>query len=324
MTNGCLIVNLGSPETPTEGDIKKFLSRMLSDRHVVNLAPALWKPILNGIILRVRPPKLVPTYEKLWTDHGYNGSPLSCITQSQAQKLQAQLPGAEVKHAFCYSSPTIEEALDGWDIDHLTVIPLYPQFASSTVDPVVDRVLDYYHERPEQHPHVVFATSYATEPTMIRWYQKQLQQRLQKNPVDEVLLSFHGIPDRRSHWAKHYKAQCQATCDAIAAGLPGVKVSLSFQSKFGPLEWLGPSTAEMLDTMPQEGVTKVLVATPAFVADCLETLEEIRVENRDLFLAAGGTHYDVLSPINDDPAFIDALQNVYQSLAQTNLSPETP
>lgn len=315
MTNGCLIVNLGSPEKPTVEGIRTFLSRMLSDRHVVNLTPLLWKPILHGIILRVRPKKLIPLYERIWTN---KGSPLVSITESQREKLQKRLPDVEVRHAFCYSSPSIEEALANWDIETLTVVPLYPQVATSTVLPVFDRILDYYTEHPSEHPHVVFASSYATEPNMIAWYQSEIRRRIQKNPVDEVLLSFHGVPKRRSHLAEHYKAQCRATRDAIASGVPEVKVSMSFQSKFGPLEWLGPSTAEVLEGLPSRGTKRLLVATPAFVADCLETLEEIKVENRDRFLEAGGSYYDVISPINDADSFVDTLFNVYQAASMTS------
>lgn len=315
MTNGCLIVNLGSPENPTAEDIRRFLSRMLSDRHVVDLTPLLWKPILNGIILRARPKKLIPLYERIWTDEG---SPLISITEKQCNKLQKRLPNVQVKYAFCYSSPTIEEALTDWDVDHLTVIPLYPQVASSAVFPVFDRVLDYYTEHASQHPHLVFAPSYATEPNMIAWYQQQIQQHIKEKPVDEVLLSFHGVPQKRSHLAEHYRAQCRATRDAIAAGVPGVKVSMSFQSKFGPLEWLGPSTSDVLEEFPVQGTKRVLVATPAFVADCLETLEEIRVENRDRFIDAGGVQYDVISPINDSDSFIDTLSNIYRATTMTS------
>lgn len=312
MKHGCLIVNLGSPDEPTVSGIRTFLSRMLSDRFIVDLHPLLWKPILNGIILRVRPKKLIDRYESIWTP---DGSPLAQITRRQCEKLQDALPEAEVRYAFCYSSPSVPEVLEDWDINDLTVIPLYPHIAASSVFPVYQQVLDYYADRPEQHPHVLVTPTYATEPHMIAWYQEEIKKRIAANPVDEVLLSFHGVPNRKSHLAEHYKSQCHATRDAIAAGIPGVTISVSFQSKFGPMEWTQPVTADVIAAMPKRGVKRLLVATPAFVADCLETLEEIRVENRDRFIENGGKQYDVLSPINDDHAFIDTLVNVYRAVS---------
>lgn len=334
MKNGCLIVNLGSPDEPTEGAIRAFLASMLSDRCVVNLPAALWKPILHGIILRVRPGKLVDRYRAIWTP---GGSPLSVITQQQRDMLQAALPDVEVKYAFCASSPTIEEVLADWDIDTLTVIPLYPQFATSTVTPVVNRVIDFYdakeelnqrstngapHAQTPVHPHVRFAPSYATESHMIGWYQQKIKEFLEAGECDHLLLSFHGVPNQRYHLAAHYKAQCYATRDAIAAAYPDLPISVSFQSKFGPGEWLGPATQQRVTELPREGVTNLVVATPAFVADCLETLEEVCLDYRDQFLAAGGQSYRVISPINADPTFTETLLSLYHSVENT--SPALP
>lgn len=333
MKNGCLIVNLGSPDEPTEGAIRAFLAAMLSDRCVVNLPPALWKPILHGIILRVRPRKLIDRYRTIWTP---NGSPLAVITQQQCDMLQQALPDVDVKYAFCASSPTIEEVLTDWDIDTLTVIPLYPQFATSTVTPVVDRVLNFYdaldqrshsaarersHREVPAHPHLRFVPSFATEAHMIGWYHQQIEDCLKTGECDHLLLSFHGIPNQRYHMAAHYKAQCSATRDAIAAAYPNLPVSMSFQSKFGPGEWLGPATRQRVTELPQEGVSNLVVATPAFVADCLETLEEVCLDYRDQFLAAGGQSYRVISPINADPAFTRTLVSLYQSVESTSPAP---
>lgn len=334
MKNGCLIVNLGSPEEPTEDAIRNFLRNMLSDRCIVNLHPILWKPILNGIILKVRPHKLIDRYQAMWTPHG---SPLSVITQQQCAMLQEALSHVDVRYAFCASSPTIEEALTDWDIDDLTVIPLYPQFATSTVTPIVTRVIDFYDalacdkkqslpgdstvRGSKVHPHLHFVSSYATEPHMIHWYQQQIRDLCATVPYDHVLLSFHGVPDQRYHCAAHYKAQCIATRDAIAAAFPDLPISISFQSKFGPGEWLGPSTAQRVTELPAEGVKKLLVATPSFVADCLETLEEVRLDYRDHFLRAGGQIFDVINPINADPAFGKTLSLLYRSVQK--ISPST-
>ena len=333
MKNGCLIVNLGSPDEPTEGAIRAFLASMLSDRCVVNLPPVLWKPILHSIILRIRPRKLIDRYRAIWTP---GGSPLAVITQQQCDMLQEALPDVDVKYAFCASSPTIEEVLTDWDIDALTVIPLYPQFATSTVTPVVNRVLDFYDalDQSDQssaqegtrgeapvHPYLRFVPSFATEAHMIGWYHQQIECYLKTGECDHLLLSFHGVPNQRYHLAAHYKAQCCATRDAIAAAFPDLTVSMSFQSKFGPGEWLGPTTQQRVTELPQEGVNNLVVATPAFVADCLETLEEVRLGYRDQFLASGGQSYRVISPINADPAFTRTLVSLYHSVESTSPAP---
>lgn len=315
MKHGCLIVNLGSPQTPTEKGIRTFLSAMLSDPHIVSLPAWIWKPVLHGIILRVRPKKLVDKYASIWTPEG---SPIITITRTQAEMLSTALPEAEVRYAFSYSSPTIDEVLDGWDVDDLTIIPLYPHDTYSTVHSVRKAVLDYYSAHPEHHPHLLFAPSYATEPHMIGWYHQRIQCALAEGPVDEILLSFHGVPAQRQHLAEHYRAQCHATAAAIAAAFPDIPVQVSFQSKFGPAEWLTPATADVVVNMPRRGVKNLVVATPAFVADCLETLEEVGVDYRQRFTEAGGETYRVIPPINTDHAFVDTLVAIFRSMASLN------
>lgn len=310
MRHGCLIVALGSPAEPTPREIRRFLKPFLSDRRVVDFHPAIWWPVLHGIVLPFRPGRIAEQYEHVWLP---DGSPLTVHTIAQRDHLARELPDVEVRYAMTYTSPSIPEALTEMDVDHLTILPLFPQYAPSTVAAVVDQVMDYYQDATAM-PNLTIVSSWETAPLFIDWYAQQLRETLASNEVDRVVFSYHGVPERTPHAPDAYRAQCEATSAAIMELVDAeIPFENTYQSKFGPGEWLSPATINRMAQYPADGVRRIALCTPGFFADCIETSEELDVLNRNAFLAAGGETYVRVAPPNSDPEAGAILAEVYRT-----------
>lgn len=310
--NGVLLINLGTPAEPTPQAVRRYLKLFLGDPRVIQMPRLLWWPILNLMILPVRPKKSAKLYQSIWTE---NGSPLLYYTQQQTAALQAHLPDKMVRFAMSYSQPRIGTVLSEFEdagITDLTIIPLYPQYSTTTTGSVYDEVARFYIGHP-QMPTLHFIQDFSAHPQYIQAMAAKIQAQLNAADYDQILLSYHGIPKSYVTKGDPYPQRCEACTALIAAQLDTeVPVIMTYQSKFGPNEWLTPATDATLRALPGQGVRKVLVVTPSFVADCLETVEEIEEENRGYFMENGGQEFDVVQPFNDDPE----LTTVLASLAE--------
>lgn len=306
MKKGVLLINLGTPKSPTAADVRTYLSKFLGDKRVIDVPRAIWMPILHGMILRTRPKRSAARYQKIWTKEG---SPLFIYAQKQAQQLQELLPEALVKYAFCYSEPSITASLTQLQeagVTDLTVIPLYPQFSVTTVAPIYDQVAKHF-MHAQAMPNLHFVSAYYQHPDYVAALAAQIKHALAKQHYDRIVFSYHGIPAKYVTAGDPYLKQCTATTQQVMALVGAVPYSQTFQSKFGPGEWLTPATDETLRSLPQKGTKSVLVLTPGFVADCLETLEEIDQENRRYFEANGGEQFTYLHPFNASSTFTQLL-----------------
>lgn len=306
-----LLVNLGTPEAPTASALRRYLAEFLGDRRVVDLPRWLWLPILHGIILNTRPAKSAEKYASIWTPEG---SPLKVHTERQAALLGERLAadGIRVAWAMRYGKPSVATVLDRLaqeGAQRVVVLPLYPQFAGSTTASVYDAV-DAWRSR---HPGAVRFTDicdYPDHPGYIGALAASVQERWQaEGRPDKLVMSFHGIPKRAVAKGDPYADQCRRTAEALAERLglaPGTWLH-TFQSRFGRAEWLQPYTQPTLEQLAREGVGQIDVICPGFTGDCLETLEEIAMECRDAFLAAGGRRFRYIPCLNERPDWIAAM-----------------
>jgi ferrochelatase len=327
-----LLVNLGSPDSTSVPDVRRYLREFLGDERVLDLPKPLRWLLLEGIILRTRPKRSAHAYESIWTK---DGSPLILTSRSVQQKLAAELgSGLPVYLAMRYGNPSISSVIarlvaDG--IEEVFLIPQYPHYAMSSWETVVVKV---YEEAARQAPRlrVSCIQPFYQDADYIEALYTSAKPYLEQ-PHDYVLFSYHGIPVRhlrkadssKAHCTKVtdccntcspvqstcYRAQCYKTTAAFAqrAGLASDRFSISFQSRLAGEPWLTPYTDHELERLPKTSVKKLLVLTPAFVADCLETLEEISVEGRDSFLTAGGSSFQQIPCLNDHPAYIGFLRD---------------
>ena len=317
MRRGCLIVALGSPAEPTPREIRRFLKPFLSDRRVVDFHPAIWWPVLHGIVLPLRPGRIAGQYENVWLPEGY---PLTVHTIAQRDHLAAELLDVDVRYAMTYTSPSIRQVLTEMDVDHLTILPLFPQFAPSTVAAVIDQVTAYYRDA-NRMPHLTIVSSWETSPLFIDWHAQRLRETLAENEVDRIVFSYHGVPQRAPHAPREYLAQCEATTNAIMTLVGDIPFENTYQSKFGPGEWLTPATIKRMEQFPSDGVRRIAVCTPGFFADCIETSEELDVLNQRAFLDAGGKKYVRVAPPNSAPIVGAILAEVYRAHARPTQNP---
>ncbi|MFR0581074.1 ferrochelatase [Limosilactobacillus mucosae] len=305
---GILLINLGTPSDPSVPAVTKFLRRFLSDRRVIHMLPLLWQPILNLMVLPKYAPKSAANYERLWSSG--IGSPLLHYTQRQAQLLAKRLPEYMVRYAMSYSQPLIGAVLKEFEfqgITDLTIIPLYPQYSTTTTASVQDDVARFYQDR-KTVPEIRFVSDYSSFWPYIKALSNKLQKAILKVSPDAIVFSYHGIPLSYQKAGDPYAQRCRQTTMAVIERL-GLSIPCfqSYQSRFGPAEWLKPATKDLLTELPKQGYQKVLVVAPSFVSDCLETIQELGEENRDAFLTAGGREYQFLPALNDDPEWIEAL-----------------
>jgi ferrochelatase len=319
---GVILVNLGTPDEPTAPAIRKYLREFLSDPRVIEIPKLLWWPILNGPILMARPRKLVPRYKSVWME---GGSPLMVYTQRQTEglrKLFAQRGLAiEVETGMRYGEPSIKNAmlrLRERGCEHLLVVPLYPQYASSTTATVVDEVARVASHMRDQ-PALRFIKRFHTDPAFIHPLGDKIAAFWQQHgKPQKLVMSFHGLPRQCVDIGDPYCRDCYETARALAQylGLSDDAYQVTFQSRFGPAKWLEPYTEPTLQKLAQLGVTEIDVVCPGFLADCLETLEEIQVEVCETFMHAGGKRFRYIPALNDDQAWVNALGDMVLSHLQ--------
>lgn len=314
---GVLLVNLGTPEGTDYWSIRRYLSEFLSDKRVIELSSLLWQPILQGIILSIRPHRLGSSYERVW-DKAQNKSPLAVITQNQAETLQIDLVDQHicVEWAMRYGKPSIKDKLTflkDEGCQKILILPLYPQYSATTTATVNDevfRVLMQY----RQQPAIRTLYSFADHPDYIEALKQTIQEKLEtlSEAPERILLSFHGLPHRYVDAGDPYEQECHKTAAALrnALGKTKEEMPLVYQSRFGPDKWLGPNIADVIAEYTQQGIQRIAVIAPGFMADCLETKEEIDHEYRELFLSKGGKEFTYIPCLNDHPLAIKLLKKI--------------
>ena len=310
---GILLVNLGTPDQPDAASIRRYLGEFLSDPRVIEIPQPLWQIILRLFILPRRPSKLAPRYKDIWLPQG---APLLVYSQAQAdglqELLQSQGHDVKVELGMRYGNPSIASGLDklkASGCERILSLPLYPQYAASTTATAVDCVAEHLGKQRNQ-PELRFLKRYHTHPDYIGPLAAQIRRYWDEHGKPErLLLSFHGLPSRCVELGDPYYRDCRETADALRASLdePAVEVHMAFQSRFGAQRWLEPYTEPTLREWGKQGVGRVDAVCPGFLADCLETLEEIQVECRDAFLEEGGREFHYIPCLNDDPQWIEGL-----------------
>lgn len=300
-----LLVNLGTPDAPTASAVRRYLAEFLHDHRVVQLTRWLWCPLLHFVILPLRSPKVALKYASVWLP---GGSPLAVHTAALADRVQAALPDCQVAHAMRYGSPSVAAALRALrdrGVKRVRVLPLYPQYSTTTTASVADAIAS--HGNGLQ---VEMLQDYHRDPDWAAAVARSIRAHWDLHGRgDRLLLSFHGIPQRLVHAGDPYASQCEASTAAIAEalGIPRDEILLTFQSRFGRERWLQPYTQQTLEALAADGVRTVDVACPGFAVDCLETLEEIAVENAHAFVAAGGDTLRYIPCLNAGDAHAQVL-----------------
>ncbi|HBT3424267.1 ferrochelatase [Klebsiella pneumoniae] len=307
-----LLANLGTPDAPTPGAVKRYLRQFLSDKRVVDTSRLLWWPLLRGVILPIRSPRVAKLYQSVWMEEG---SPLMVYSRRQQQALAARLPDTPVALGMSYGSPSLASAVDdllAQGVEHIVVLPLYPQYSCSTVAAVWDELARILAKK-RAIPGISFIRDYAEHPDYIHALAASVRASFAVHgEPDLLLLSYHGIPQRYANQGDDYPQRCRDTTRELvsALGLPPERVMMTFQSRFGREPWLTPYTDETLKMLGEKGTKHIQVLCPGFAADCLETLEEIAVQNREIFLEAGGKQYEYIPALNADAAHIEMMVNL--------------
>lgn len=314
---GVLLTNLGTPDAPTPQALRRYLREFLSDPRVVEAPPLIWWLVLHGVILRVRPRRSARLYAKVWTDEG---SPLLSIARRQAEALQKELDTrlqgpVKVVLGMRYGNPSLADALEilrRADARRLLILPLYPQYSATTTASTFDAVADEL-KTWRWLPELRMINHYHDDPGYIAALVASIRQYWAAHGRgDRLLFSFHGVPKRYLLAGDPYHCECYKTARLVSEqlALKDEQWSVSFQSRVGREEWLRPYTDEILAAWPKAGVKRVDVICPGFSADCLETLEEIAQENRDLFLGAGGENFHYIPALNERSEHIEALADL--------------
>ena len=320
-----LLVNLGSPDEPTPGAVRRYLKEFLSDRRVVEgdgPMRLIWLAVLNGIILTFRPKKVAKLYASIWDED----SPLRLILNRQVAALNLELQkhypdsGVQVFSAMTYGNPgltpRLQELTDA-GYERIFVIPLYPQYSATTTAPIYDQI-NRFQLQSRNIPDIRVVRDYHDHPQYIEALAESVRRfRADKPTADKLVLSYHGIPKEYADKGDPYPQHCHRTSELLAQAL-NLKEDewlTTFQSRFGPKEWLQPYTDKTLESFPAQGIKKLDIICPAFAADCLETLEEIAEENREVFTEAGGEQYDYIPALNDSEGMIRLLQTLIEQQA---------
>jgi len=313
-----VLVNLGTPEDCTPGAVRKFLREFLSDRRVVEIPRPIWWMILNLFILPFRPKKVAEAYRLIWTERG---SPLRYYTEDQVEKLQARFQQRylqsppSVRFAMTYGSPSIDTVLDElYKSGHrrIVVLPMYPQYSCSTIAPIYDQIARYTNSH-RALPGLQIINGYFYEPAYIQALSTSIRAFWEANGRPEKLLfSYHGVPEFHGKKGDPYVGHCQCTTGATidALGLSEDQYNMSFQSRFGKAEWVKPYTDATVEELARSGVKRLDVVCPAFAVDCLETIEEIGEQNREIFLENGGEEFRLIPCLNASEIHIDALETI--------------
>jgi ferrochelatase len=327
---GVLLVNLGTPEGTGYWAVRRYLSEFLSDRRVIEINPLLWQPMLQGIILTRRPRKTAASYRAIWRDDA-DGSPLRHFTRRQAKILQTELAGdgaITVDWAVRYGAPSIAdrmEALKQQGCGRILVVPLYPQYSATTTATVMDDVFRAL-MRMRRQPSIRSVASFCDHPLYIQALADSIRRRtrlLEWQP-ELIVASFHGLPKSYVEAGDPYFAECSRTTAALreALGAESPGLMMTFQSRFGRAPWLQPYTQDTIVRLAREGFRNIMVVTPGFVTDCVETLEEIAIGVREEFLHAGGEKFDHVPCLNDQQAGIDLLATLVRQELTGWLGPQ--
>jgi ferrochelatase len=320
---GVLLVNSGTPASLSTRDVRAFLAGLLGDPRVVEIPRLLWWPILHGIILRVRPRASAKKYAAIWTPEG---SPLAVESEALRRGLEQALrpQGIPVMLAMLYTGgASVAQAIDALratGVEEILVLPMFPQYCGATTAAVFDQASAAL-RRLRHVPAMHFISDYHDDPGYIDALAASVaDHRRQSGTTDHLLMSFHGIPERFVAQGDPYRRQCERTASLLARrlGLSSDAWSVSFQSRFGRASWLQPYTIEAVAGLAKRGVRRLSVICPGFAADCLETLEEIGMENRDAFLAAGGEQYQYIAALNARDDHVAALQGLVSRAAATS------
>jgi ferrochelatase len=318
---GLLLINLGTPDAPEPGAVRRYLAQFLTDPRVIEIPQWLWRPILHGVVLRTRPKKSAHAYKQVWTEEG---SPLAAITRRQAHALQQRLGGdVIVDFAMRYGNPGIARSVEqllALGCDRILAAPLYPQYCAATTASAQDALFAALAAMRRQ-PSLRTLPPYYDDPLHIAALRTSIERQLAALDFEpqRLLLSFHGMPQRTYELGDPYCDQCLETGRLLGQQL-GIPTDLAFQSRFGRAKWLEPATDKVLAAYPDKGVTQIAIAAPGFAADCVETIEELGIRGRETFVAAGGTHFARLDCLNDSAEGIDMLE----ALVRRELAGWTP
>jgi protoporphyrin/coproporphyrin ferrochelatase len=315
MKSAVVLMNLGTPSAPTAASIRKYLREFLSDKRVVEIPRFVWYPILYGIILPFRPKRTAVAYQQLWHEHG--DSPLRVISAQQLEAISRYWrehhdEAVQFRLAMTYGEPalpTVVDELCAQGIEHILVLPLYPQFSATTTGAIYDRIASIFQTR-RNIPSINVIKHYFDHPLYIRALAQSVRAHWEKNGrAERLLMSFHGIPRRNVELGDPYREQCEATAKSLAdtLGLRANEWSLSFQSRLGRAEWLQPYTSVVMHELGSAKTASIDVICPAFATDCLETLEEIAIENREIFHRAGGGEFRYIPCLNASAPHIECL-----------------
>jgi len=318
---GVLLINLGTPDAPDTGSVKRYLRQFLSDNRVIELNKILWWPILNGPILTFRSPKTARNYAKIWAED----SPLRLGTRNIAEALSERFASTDtilVDYAMRYGDPSVPDKLSDLQArgcDRILCLALYPQYSATTTASAYDSVFTYA-KTARWQPTIRTAPSYHDEPLYIDALKASIETSLEALPwePEAILASFHGLPKQNLYKGDPYHCQCQKTGRLLAEALdlPDDKLRVTFQSRFGPAEWLKPYTDDVAEELAQSGTKRIAIISPGFAADCIETLEELAMGTKEIFEEAGGTHFHYIPCLNEDTHAID----LYESLIRDNLA----
>lgn len=321
---GVLLVNLGTPDAPTPTAVRRFLAEFLSDPRVIDYPKWLWYPILYGAILQIRPRKSAHAYASIWTNEG---SPLLLESTALAKALQKSLGAqAHVELGMTYGSPSIDSALRKLrdrKVERIVVIPLYPQYSGTTTGSVFDRVTAELRAWPAL-PQLHFVNRYCRDADYLDALAASVNQHWLARAPAHLFFSFHGIPQRYVNNGDPYYEDCKLTAEGVAQRLNLAKSdwSIAFQSRVGREKWLEPYTDQLLLQYAKSGPKEVAVICPAFATDCLETLEEIAIRNREDFLAAGGQRFDYIPCLNSQAPHVNVFARIVdEALSASGQSP---
>ena len=314
---GVIITNLGTPDSPEPAALRRYLKQFLSDPRIVEIPRLLWRLVLHGVILRIRPRRSAANYKKIWTD---KGSPLAVHTRDLANGLQQALKkrfgeNLLVDYAMRYGSPPISRTMQqqfDQGVQKLLVLPLYPQYSCSTTGSTFDAIAADFSQR-RTLPDLQFVANYYDHSEFIMALCSSIKTHWEQfGRADRIIFSYHGEPKRYVDNGDPYQFQCEETSRLLAAALDlnEQEYLTAYQSRFGREEWLRPYLDETLRSFPAQGVKSVQIVCPGFAVDCLETLDEIAVENRDYFLEAGGERYEYIPCLNSSVDHIEALATV--------------
>ncbi len=310
---GILIVNLGTPDSTNWWDIRKYLKEFLSDRRVIEVNPFVWQIILNLFILTFRPSKTAHAYKKIWLKDS-NESPLLHYTRSQANKLKEKIEEEKilVDFAMRYGNPSIKSKLfklQQKGCENIIILPLYPQYAAATTATVCDEVYRSLMKMRWQ-PSLQIIPHYESEPLYIKALVKSIKSKVEKInwKPDLIIASYHGIPKSYFDKGDPYQCYCQKTTRLIREQYKDIEIKTTFQSRFGPQEWLQPYTDKTLEALPGEDKKNILVICPGFASDCVETLEEINIQGKESFLENGGKNFDLIPCLNDNEDHIELFE----------------